>query len=204
MLFYISLILEDFILQRLSITLSDSMKKYGFIDSKEVDIYEYCFDYIISNILYDIVIMILGLLLHQPGITIIYLISFNSLRRYAGGYHAPGRRSCSIMSYLLYLLILSGTVFIHVYRPYIWLASFLLALGVIVILAPISTPNKPITDSRKRKMKQKTFISSILLFIAFIIFYVLKASNYYVTLELCVIIILIMQVAQLIINKRKE
>jgi len=200
----ISLIREGFILQRLSITLSNSMKEHGYIDSTEADIYEYCFDYLLAQIVYDIVIMILGLLLHQPGITIIYLISFSSLRRSAGGYHAPGRRSCSIMSYLLYLIILSGAVFIPIYKPTIWLCLYIMALGVIVILSPVSTPNKPLSDFRKKKMKRKTCIVSILLLIAYIVFYTIKISKYYITLELCVIIMLIMLIAQLIINKGKE
>ncbi|MGN0395386.1 MAG: accessory gene regulator B family protein [Coprococcus sp.] len=189
---------------RLSEALSKSMTENAYITDKEYNIYEYCFDYLIEQLKYDILIIIFGILLHQPGISVTYIITFSVLRRYAGGYHAPNRWSCSIMSYLLYFLILISATHIHVHTPYIWFIIFIISIMTIIYMAPVSTPNKPLSDSRRKKMKLKAIISSILLLIAFTGFYISEANKYYVTIDLCVIMVLTGLIVQAIINSGKE
>ena len=191
-------------MQKISDAISSSLSEQGYINQDETEIYEYCLDYVVSQIKYDVLIILIGLLLHQVSITITFLFAFSFLRRYAGGYHAPTPLMCTIMSYMLYFAILAGALYIPAYMPLLWVITFICIISVIVILSPVSTPAKPLSNERRRKMKLCSLIISVLLVLMFVLCYFLKATKYYITLELCVIIVFIMQLIQLLINIRKR
>ena len=191
-------------MQKLSAALSKSMEETGYIAEKDYEIYEYCLGYIIEQLKYDIAIILFGILFHQLEISVVYLITFGILRRYAGGYHAPNNLICTVMSYSSYFFVLAGALYIPVRQPHIWMTAFILSIVTVVCMAPVSTPKKPLSIPKKKKMKLKTFISSILLSIIFAIFYIENMTKYYSTINLCVIIVLVGLIAQAIINLRKE
>ena len=68
--------------------LADILTEDGQIPKEQQSIYAYLFDYLIESLLYDIIVLIFGLLVHRFGITICYLLVTIPIRHFAGGFHA--------------------------------------------------------------------------------------------------------------------
>ena len=78
--------------------LADILTEDGQIPKEQQSIYAYLFDYLIESLLYDIIVLIFGLLVHRFGITICYLLVTIPIRHFAGGFHANTRLGCTLLS----------------------------------------------------------------------------------------------------------
>ena len=83
--------------------LADILTEDGQIPKEQQSIYAYLFDYLIESLLYDIIVLIFGLLVHRFGITICYLLVTIPIRHFAGGFHANTRLGCTLLSYVRFL-----------------------------------------------------------------------------------------------------
>ena len=64
--------------------LADILTEDGQIPKEQQSIYAYLFDYLIESLLYDIIVLIFGLLVHRFGITICYLLVTIPIRHLSG------------------------------------------------------------------------------------------------------------------------
>ena len=91
-------------MKQLGTYLADTLTEDGQISKEQQAIYAYLFDYLIEALLYDIVVLIIGLLVHRLDLTLCYLLVTIPLRHFAGGFHANTRLGCTILSYGIYLI----------------------------------------------------------------------------------------------------
>ncbi len=131
----------------------------GIISQEWEAVYVYGFELLISFLFNTVVILTIGILLHQVVNTLLFLGIFIFVRRYTGGYHASTYLGCKIATISTYLLVLGLSVHLNIH---ILAFLFLNAAGGFVILkwGPIENPNKPLTQTERRKYK----IISIILF----------------------------------------
>ena len=113
----------------------------------KIEIYQYGFFALYSNILFLLLTMLLGAVFGVFLQGIIFYVVFFSIRQYAGGYHASTETRCEIMSTLS---ILACIVVIKLSRTYDFQTVLLIISAVsalcIAVLCPLDTPEKPLSE----------------------------------------------------------
>ena len=143
-------------LARFSKMLSSFFISKKLIEENEQEVYDYCFEIMLSTILNFIVVLVISLITHTIIPTIFYIVSFMIVRGTAGGYHAESHLSCLVILVLSYgsFLVLLNIL------PNMWLkiVSFIfifIAVVLVFILSPIEDHNKPLTEQETKKFKKK-------------------------------------------------
>ena len=101
--------------------------------------------------------------------SLVFLASFSFLRSYAGGAHAENAITCYFISSFTVIAILAMTKFTpRAYMVAISLVFILIAVPVILKLAPVQAPTKPLDDveiKHYRKITVKNLILECVLII---------------------------------------
>lgn len=129
------------------------------ISDTEKELYLYGFFILISQILYFIITIIMGILLDIVSLSVVFYISFQFIRRYAGGIHASSELKCEIISttsIIICLLCVKSNVIFDMQIPTLILTLF--ASIVIFILCPLDTPEKPLTKEELRYFRKISLI----------------------------------------------
>ena len=91
--------------------LADTLAKDNQIPEEQQAVYAYLFDYLIESLLYDVFVLIIGMIFHHTGATVCYLLVTIPLRHFAGGFHANTRLGCTILSYGIFFISCPGPSF---------------------------------------------------------------------------------------------
>lgn len=132
--------------------LIDKFIKLRIIDKKDIDLYEYSIGILKNYIFFSIIILSCNFFTGDFDTTIIFLIIFFSIRKYYGGLHMENSTVCLFLSVLLTLIIpyLSTIIYFHpisIIVMQIIISIFLIALPI------IDTPQKTVSESRKKSYK---------------------------------------------------
>lgn len=150
-------------ISRFSSKITDLLIKKAIISSESKELYDYGFFILLSQILYFIIAVIFGIIFSVFLQSIIFYIAFQFIRKYAGGYHASTEGRCEIMSTLS---ILACIVMVWLSKLFdfslLLLSISLVAALIIVVLCPLDTPEKPLSN---KELKYFRKISWIILFI---------------------------------------
>lgn len=150
-------------INNLSVHLVDRLLAKGSIDHDERELYIYGFFMLLSQLMYFILTIVLGLLFQCFFESIIFYIAFQFIRRYAGGYHAKTETRCEILSFLSIIGSIGIIRLSEMYDFRIVLLSITLFSAVcIFILCPLDTPEKPLS---KKEFKYFRKISWFILFV---------------------------------------
>lgn len=134
--------------------LAGVLSEHRVIREEGKEIIVYGLDALLSTLANLVVIIVLGLLLGQFVQTVVFLVSFASLRVFAGGYHARTRLGCTATFIIIYL---AGMALQH-YTPDMLvmpaaICLALVSLASVFALAPIEHPNRPFQDNEYRVFK---------------------------------------------------
>lgn len=164
-------------INKLSKAIANKLTKSGTINSEDYDIYVYGLFMLISQIIFSILILILGAIFNCILESILFYISFFAIRRYAGGYHAKTETKCEILSALSLLICISSIHFLELnhYSIQIFLISIVSSL-CIFILAPLDTSEKPLSHSEYKYFRKK-----VLMVAAFIL--IINALSVYLQMD---------------------
>lgn len=138
-------------------------------ESKEV-IYAYGMELLISDVLNAMIVLLIALISHTLPATIVFIAVFMGLRQFVGGYHANSHLSCMFTLIIVMLIFSYGIC--NVSEKLIWLLSTgfsALSLPIIFSIAPIPHPNKPMSEEKGVKLKQRSRILVILLSVGAVI-----------------------------------
>lgn len=178
-----------YISERISRNLTNIMVEEKIIEDTKKEIFTYCFEYIFEQVIYTTIFLLLGLLFNRFIVTLLFLLMFYSLRSLGGGIHAPSERTCTIISFCIYFFVITITPVISYKYTTLWLVLFLLSVLVMIALAPVQSPNKPLSSERKLHLKQKCVVCCIIITALFYILYAMKLQLYYGTVSICAILI---------------
>lgn len=122
------------------------------IREEEIEIYEYGVINLVVAVINYFAYFLVTLLTKNIFLMLIFLCAFKPLRTHAGGLHLKTRISCLATSTLfVYLtsLLLKSSILLN----YIWLCIVGVIAGylIIMILAPVETPNRPL-DKQEKEM----------------------------------------------------
>ena len=138
----------------------------------KIEIYQYGFFVLYSNIFFFLITIILGVAFNALLSSIALYIAFFSIRQYAGGYHAKTETRCEIISTLS---ILACIIIIRLAKTYEFQTILLIISAVsavcIFVFCPLDTPEKPLSESEVKYFRKISwFILSVIIAVIVISF----------------------------------
>ena len=91
---------------------------------------------------------------------------FQLIRRFCGGYHAKTQRGCYCTSFLTYAVFLFGCELFEKVGTGFWgwaLGLYMFCFLIVLWLAPVEHPNKPLTNVDGKRNRKKSLAGIILL-----------------------------------------
>lgn len=162
-------------INKISSKIVEILIKHSLVENEDKELYLYGFFILLSQILYFIIVITIGILFNVIFESIIFYITFQFIRRYAGGYHAKTETRCEILSTLS---ILCCIVLIKLSKMYdiriVLLSVSLVFAALIFILCPLDTPEKPLNDKEYKYFRKISWIILSLIIIAIIVSFYFK------------------------------
>lgn len=154
----------------LSKRISNRLINKGVISSDEEEVCTYGLFMVFSHISLFIVTLIFGLIFKCSLESILFYIQFQVIRRYGGGYHASAEWRCNILSAVSVFACVWLTKMLDINKTLIVLLIItVISAGVIILLCPVDTREKPLSDAEKQRFRRIT-IGVVLVYIAAIVF----------------------------------
>ena len=123
----------------------------GIVQKEEAELYQYGIEngiVVAGNLLAS---GIFGIVTGRPGLVLVFLLFYASLRSYSGGSHCKSRIGCFLISMAILFIP------VYTYEPVmknvpnaVILLIGVLAVVIIIVLAPVESINKPL-DEEERK-----------------------------------------------------
>ncbi|MDD3168008.1 MAG: accessory gene regulator B family protein [Eubacteriales bacterium] len=149
-------------ISNISDKITGSLVDAGAVTSEDKAIYEYGIRMGILMVINIATAVLIGLLLGMVWQCIVFLIAYNPVRTYAGGYHARTSLVCYLLSIPMMLAVLLGIKMMP-WNGYICAIALLSALVTIGILAPVADPNKPLNEKEVSVYKKRARVYSAVL-----------------------------------------
>lgn len=124
------------------------------INDNEKEVYIYGLKKLKLFVFNVVLTAVIGAALGMLGESILFLALFIPVRQYAGGYHAPGPRSCLAASVLLTIIILLAMKYIYAGMLAI-VITVVISAAVIFLRAPVESRNKPLTDKERKVFRYR-------------------------------------------------
>lgn len=134
----------------------------NLVDKEDEEVYAYGMELLLSTVFNLIIALFIAIVTDTFIPCLINLTSFVTIRIYAGGYHADTHIGCMttlaiVQSLFVAIIKMTPVKVIQISTPFMLVASILL----IVILAPVAHPNKPLSERLKVKLRKKAYISTL-------------------------------------------
>lgn len=118
-------------------------------ESKEV-IYAYGMELLISDVLNTIIVLLIALFSHTLPAVVVFIAVFMGLRQFVGGFHANSHLSCMFTLVMVMMVFSYGICNVSGHITPIFSISFIMiALPIILCIAPVPHPNKPMSEEKK-------------------------------------------------------
>lgn len=131
--------------------------KNGVIDEKEYKIYEYGFETFLASLINIVTVLIIGAISGRFIHTLLFLITYSSVRQFSGGYHAKNHIRCFITFMAIYISTLVFSAYIGVSKNnFIIVVSLIVSLVIIFQLAPLEHHNNPLNKFEKVRYRNIT------------------------------------------------
>ncbi len=131
--------------------------------------------------------------------SVIFLLVFSSLRRYAGGYHADSENKCYAISFIIIILSFWCIKSIEYdVRTCFLMQAF--SLFIILLLSPVENKNRKLEICERKKYGKKTKRTAIILFLLSILLYVFNVDNIIPPIVIAYLLVTILLIAGYIKN----
>lgn len=135
----------------------------NLVDKEDEEVYAYGMELLLSTVFNLIIAVFIAIITDTFIPCLINLTAFVSIRIYAGGYHADTHIGCMttltiVQSLFVAIIKMTPVKVIQISTPFMLAVSILL----IIILAPVAHPNKPLSDRLKVKLRKKAYISTLI------------------------------------------
>lgn len=135
--------------------LLDAQIKSGVLDDKSIPVYRYGYTLLVEVCINFILALIVGVVMGEIGIVLLFNLAFVPLRGFCGGWHAGKSWMCTIASLaVLVLSVVIGKFEWIQYETSLWVAIMIVACIVILWLAPIDSEAKPLSSGEVKHYKK--------------------------------------------------
>lgn len=180
--------------------------KKGYIKSSDKEIYDYCFEILVSTVINFVTVIVIAILCNMFVETIFFLVGFMTIRATAGGYHARNHFNCwliLILAYIVYVVLLSFEVFANV-NHFIVIVN-IISFVIVEVISPVEDENKPFTKVEYEILKKKSrFLVGFIFLLAIVLNYKFNRANYAVSLTLGMFVVCVSLVAGKVKNRLIE
>lgn len=163
-------------ISNLSSFLADKIFLNKDANEDERELYVYGLFMFLSHFIYLVLVCIFGCLLKCVAESIIFYFTFYQIRRFAGGYHAKTELRCGICSLTLMFLSIIAIKLSRYYNLQILFYCSLIAVITIFIIAPLDTPEKPLTEKELQYFRKKSRVILLLIFFVVVTTYFLSLN----------------------------
>lgn len=175
----------------------------GIVQKEDAELYQYGIEngiVVAGNLLAS---GIFGIVTGRPGLVLVFLLFYASLRGYSGGSHCKSRIGCFLIS----MAILSIPVYTHEFVMNNVPATVILMIGiaavvVILILSPVESINKPLDDEEKKYYARVTHCIVALQVCVLIILFCLGVKDYFYAGYSSIVLVAVFMVMGKVIMKR--
>ena len=175
----------------------------GIVQKEDAELYQYGIEngiVVAGNLLAS---GIFGIVTGRPGLVLVFLLFYASLRSYSGGSHCKSRIGCFLIS----MAILSIPVYTHEFVMNNVPATVILMIGiaavvVILILSPVESINKPLDDEEKMYYARVTHCIVALQVCVLIILFCLGVKDYFYAGYSSIVLVAVFMVMGKVIMKR--
>lgn len=144
-------------MQKIAERLTKRLCENNIVSAEDADIYEYGIYQIFTILINTATAALIGIAFGAFWQCVIFMAVFIPMRSYAGGYHAPNRIECYIISTLL--VAASMAVIKYVNFTYMMYACGICGTGLLQLwLAPCESENKPLSPNEKNAYRRKALI----------------------------------------------
>lgn len=175
------------------------------IKDDDREMYEYCFQILLMNIVNFGTIFILGILFGCIVESLLFVIGFSVIRKQAGGYHAGTPLRCYLLSIINYLIFV--VLMILMQPGWIKLMNIIIiAMAFIIIwhFAPVADKNKPFCIGEYERYKRNSRLIIFLFFLLNFFAYLISIVNmrvYMLPINLGILFAAVSLVSARIVNK---
>ncbi len=188
-------------INNLSKSITARLLSNGSISKDEQELYTYGFFMIFSHIMYLVLACTFGFLLDCFIESIVFYVAFQSIRIYAGGYHASTETRCEIMSALSLFVCIFVIRLAKIYNLQTELFIIEIFSSVLILLfSPLDTPEKPLSKKEIKHFRKITWIVVTVITLVIVISYFLNFDHLF--LPCCMSLILESEL--LILGKLKQ
>ncbi len=152
------------VMNNLSMILTHYFVSKKLIPYEKMEIYNYGFKLMLSDIINFSIIMLLGVLLNRVLDGLVYLVVLCSIRRFSGGFHAKTFWLCRLSMIITFLLILTLVDFLSfiTISPLTSVFINIVLLLFIAVFSPVKHPNKKLNSKQIKKNKYNAILVTIL------------------------------------------
>lgn len=150
-------------ISNLSERITSSLVNAGAAPSEDKALYEYGIRMGILMVINIATALLIGLFIGMVWQCAIFLIAYNPVRTYAGGYHANTPLACYLLSIPMILVVLLGIKMLP-WNGYFCAIALFCSIVIIAILAPVEDSNKPLNEREKVVYKGKARAYSAVFF----------------------------------------
>lgn len=180
----------------------DRQLKNGMISGEDTSVYRYGYTLVLEVMINIIIAIIIGLISGELVSVALFMVMFIPLRSYCGGYHASKTWICIILSNIAVAGVVLAVKKFQLAVDYVpLLAAEVICAAVILLLAPIQSEAKKLSDNEKQVYKKYVrFILIIELAFALIFFLIFRLNKY----GLIIVMVHIIQAVSLLAVHLKE
>lgn len=145
----------------------------GIVQKEDAELYQYGIEngiVVAGNLLAS---GIFGIVTGRPGLVLVFLLFYASLRSYSGGSHCKSRIGCFLISMAILFIP------VYTYEPVmknvpnaLILLIGVLAVVIIIVLAPVESINKPLDEEERKYYARVTHCITALQVCVLIIYFV--------------------------------
>ncbi len=160
-------------------TLVDVWVEKGECETTEKEIIVYGLSSAVEICFNIITTLIIGSVFGLMMEGVVFLISYAFLRVYAGGYHCKNAINCYFLSSGIIVAVLAIVKFTP--KDYILVSGImmlLISVPIILKLAPVETPTKPLDWIEKKHFRRRAIVHLFVECIAVIALFLLELNNF--------------------------
>ena len=150
----------------------------GIVQKEDAELYRYGIEngiVVAGNLLAS---GIFGIVTGRPGLVLVFLLFYASLRSYSGGSHCKSRIGCFLISMAILFIP------VYTYEPVmknvpnaVILLIGVLAVVIIIVLAPVESINKPLDEEERKYYARVTHCITALQVCVLIILFCLGSAR---------------------------
>ena len=139
-------------MEQLAEIITNKLTSRQFIDAEKREIYCYGLKLLLADIINFTIIIASGILLNRFLSSVVFLITFCSVRKYSGGFHAKTFWLCRLTMFLTFFSVICAAEIIGSSEYSVPLKKKIKDFSnvMIIILTPQNYPNKQFSAEKKK------------------------------------------------------